>query len=232
MEKIKGLMRAKTVLGVTVAALTLLLVMVGNGSAITLGLPDISFDSSQGPGANTFTTQGVHYNAGTGLLGVSAKAQSITFDGVTYIPLVGGKVDYQAHLTSSSSGGGHVLGNFGTDGVFGNDLIIQDTSGILLEGDFVSYLIDGTIGSNRGSGEALFSVTGGSLAGLFGADGGMVNLYFNVSPHFSATTFASNFSGQTKGDVAALVPEPASLILLGSGLAGLGFWGRKKFKGV
>lgn len=232
MEKIKGLMRLKTVLGVAVTVLTLFVGLVGNGNAITLGLPDISFDSSQGPGANTFTTQGVHYNVGTGYLAVSAAAQSITYDGITYTPLVAGKVDYRVSLISSSSGGGHVLGHFGTDGVVGDDLIIQDTTGTLLTGNFVSYLIDGTIGSNRGSGEAVFSVTGGSLAGLFGVDGGMVNLYFNVSPHFSATTFASNFSGQTKGDVATVVPEPASLILLGSGLAGLGLWGRKKFKGV
>lgn len=39
--------------------------------------------------------------------------------------------------------------------------------------------------------------------------------------------------GVTSFDVhVAPVPEPSALLLLGSGLLGLGFWGRKKFSGV
>jgi len=56
-----------------------------------------------------------------------------------------------------------------------------------------------------------------------------VNLYFNITPPFNANTFAHNFSGVVKGDVGK-VPEPISLILLGSGLVGAGIFRRLRRK--
>ena len=202
-----------------------LLLFIGMNSgqsafALTLGLPDISFDSSQGPGANIFTTQGTSFDAATGLLAVSAAATSITFDGVTHTPIVGGTVDYQALLTSQTSNPYTVTGNFGTSGA-NPDLILQGTegslSGVLLTGNIISLSITGLVGTNVAPGQAVFQVTGGLLAGNFGPTGGLVSLDFNVDTAFSPSTFTQNFTGQVKGDIAT-VPLSTSGLLMGSGL--------------
>lgn len=206
---------------------TALFTTANPASAITLLFPDIDFDSTQGAGDDLFGSQGVSYDAGTGYLTVSAKATSITYDGVTSTALVDGTVDYRVDLTSSGASGGLVTGNFGTDGVAGSDLVISDISGTLLTGNFSYYQLNGLIGSNYGAGEAVFLVTGGSLASLYtSGEGGIVHLEFNMTPVFSATSFAGNFSGSVKGDIAP-VAEPISILLLGSGLLGLGVVGRK-----
>lgn len=202
------------------------------GSAITISTPDVSFDSSQGAGQNLFTTQGVHFDSASGYLAVSAKATSISYDGVTSAPLTGGTVDYRVLLTSTSSDSSVVSASFGTDGVAGDDLIVRDSSGLLLSGNFLRYDISSIYSAlpDQGYGDAVFEVTGGSLASYYTNalnQGGIVHIQFNITPSFSATTFENDFNGSVKGDIAP-VPEPSTLLLLGSGLVGAGFWFRRR----
>src|SRR3989304_8309739 len=83
-------------------------------------------------------------------------------------------------------------------GVIGNDLIIKDNSGILLTGSFINYTFKGVVGTNMGAGDALFDITGGTLAPVFDAQGGIFHLEFNLTPVLSASTFSSNFDGRVK----------------------------------
>ncbi len=218
--------RNRLIISIAMAVLIIFAGIVGEGNAITLGYPDIFFDSRQGAGRGDFGAQGVNYDVATGFLTVNARAVSI-FDGATDNPLVDGTIDYRVKLNSYSLTSGVVSGSFGTDEVFGYDLIITDDTGILLEGDFISYVLDGFINDNYGLGDAVFNVTGGSLASQFGNYGGIVHLEFDIAPVFSSLTFDSDFSGDVSGDIAP-VPEPSTIFLLGAGLFGFGIACRRK----
>ena len=213
------IMKVRKILALFVALAMVVMFSAKNSEAITLTLPDISFDTVPGGGLT--------YNAGTGVLNVNATLLALTMPGpVTTFP--GGYVNYDMVFTGSSSAGGFTTGNFG----IGSLTIVDGSATTLLTGSFVSASITGADGTNLGLGSARFNVTGGSLASYFlcgpmGQCGGMVNLAFSLSTNFSSTMFASNFSGHSKGDIAK-VPEPSTLLLLGSGLVGAGLWLRKR----
>ncbi|MFQ5466186.1 MAG: PEP-CTERM sorting domain-containing protein, partial [Thermodesulfobacteriota bacterium] len=206
---------------------------VKKAEAITLGLPDINFDTRPLHPLGG----GMTYTASTGILTVDAYLNNITWPNLSFTQ-PGGTVRYSMKFLSVSSNAITTTGNFGTAyGPRFNDLTIIDGSGTtLLTGTFSSARITGLNGALSGNGTAYFTLTGGTLMNLFTAPcnggvncGGMVNLSYNLTTPFSSTMFSSSFSGQTKGDIAP-VPEPATLLLLGSGLIGAGIAGRRKLK--
>jgi hypothetical protein len=98
----------------------------------------------------------------------------------------------------------------------------NDVGGLLLTGEVTGF------GSQENGATDLydfsFSVTGGALASAFG---GSVGVSMQSERSTFTGSFADNFRGGAKGTL-GVIPEPTTMLLLGSGVVGLAFAGRRR----
>jgi hypothetical protein len=221
--------RLKTLSSYLVPTVLFLANPAGTAYAAPL-FPEILYDSRLGPGQNIYTTQGLHYTAGFGWA-VSAKAISISFDGVNVIPLVDGTVDFHSRFVSSSASDGFVHAEF--TGVFGPlpDLIVADETGILMGTNYNGRTGAAEIGSTVGTTTSSYVVISGSLAPFFdqtqmiGRNDGVL---FNIDPPFSEQSYANDFDGHIAGIISPVaIAEPGTLALLGLGILTLSKYRRR-----
>jgi hypothetical protein len=176
----------------------------------------------------------VTYDAATDVLTASGLSIQIAIDAVTTRSILNGTFNI-AIVTDGVSATGTAGDDLSIAGDF--DLTgdgIADVSGTLLTGEIAEF---GSSVSAPGLFEFVFTVTGGIFAGpipffalpqagvILGADGGSTyNGSFDVS--FNNTGGVAG-AGTGNADTAP-VPEPGTLLLLGSGIAGLVGFGRRE----
>lgn len=207
---------------VFLAALLGMFMVVGVASAsligATLGNPRIF------SGNTTY-----NYYAERDLFSMSRTGLSITFDGITSVDIRGG---YSANFYVDNNGD-FVGGVDGEDDlqIWGN-FTYEDKNyeGLLLAGEVNNFgWFDPT-----GPGvvfDFTFDIVGGALSEFY-PDGIGGDYFMSLTSNFGGwtTDHWNNNSFGTSGRVVNPVPEPASMLLLGTGLLGLVGFGKRKIK--
>lgn len=200
------------------------------GVSADLLLPDI-FNNTNGD---------YSYDATTDLFTFTATPFTYTHtNGVTTAVTGTKSTVVKFYVNSSGNYSGSVVGNdleIIGDIDWDGDTVI-DYSGTLLTGEVYKFGWEDGGASSPDHFDFLATVTGGALASVGGFAsnpiGGILTVEGSSQDSFTgsfASSFASVAPGHTKADIAP-VPEPATILLMGAGLLGLGIFGRKKIKG-
>jgi hypothetical protein len=227
-----------------------LAILVPCGSS--LGSPIFPVIAKPDLGHDTGSTAITVFTVATGHLYIDAASTIVTWQDGTTDSLVNGRTYINAKFVSSSleSAGTVIQGDFtswvaanpgggsGPGGVY--DIYVTGAGGsVYMAGNLkpgISLSIRGQVGFTFATGGAIFDADLNNppitvprmLAEWTYPVGGIVEFYFNKPDNWAANSFDSDVIAAAKGDMGQ-VPEPGTLLLLGSGLAGLAGYTRLRF---
>lgn len=176
----------------------------------------------------------VNYSAATDAFTANGVALQVSAAPGTTFTILGGSfgISITTDGTTSSGSAGDDLSIIGGIDINGDN--VADAAGVLLTGELASF---GASASGPGVFEFIFNISGGLLttvvplfpagqAGvILGADGGST---FTGSFAADFTNLSGGLAGTGTGSAdTAPIPEPGTLLLLGSGVAGLVGFGRR-----
>jgi PEP-CTERM motif-containing protein len=140
-----------------------------------------------------------------------------------------------AHTSDWQWGSGGFITITGMVDLNNNNVADDPPLGDILTGTFVTGMVVECGGSSRCAftPQSFTDIKDPLLTSFYGLGtgpySGTFNLTFQSSAHSPSAFSSTAING---GNVLNAIPEPSSLLLLGSGLLSLSFWARKKFNGV